>query len=53
MKLFVGAKALVHYKGKILLVRESDNYEEGAQSGKWDVVESSLLKRLETGWCEK
>jgi len=38
MKLFVGAKGVIHNNGKVLLLRESGNYEEGAQSGKWDVA---------------
>jgi 8-oxo-dGTP diphosphatase len=37
MKLFVGTKGVVHYKSKILLLRESSLYEEGAEEGKWDV----------------
>ena len=38
MKLFVGAKAVVHHQGKVLLVRESANYEDGVEEGKWDMV---------------
>lgn len=38
MKLFVGAKGVVHYQGKLLLVRESSGYVDGFQEGKWDVV---------------
>jgi len=37
MQLFVGTKALVHYNGKILLLRESSKYLDGAEMGKWDV----------------
>lgn len=37
MKLFVGAKALVHFQGKVLLIRESSKYAEGTETGKWDV----------------
>jgi 8-oxo-dGTP diphosphatase len=37
MQLFVGAKALVHYQGKVLLLRESKDYIDGAEEGKWDV----------------
>ncbi len=37
MKLFVGAKALVVHEGKVLIVRESGDYEEGLHEGKWDV----------------
>ena len=38
MKLFVGAKGIVYYKGKVLLVRESSQYLDGAETGKWDMV---------------
>lgn len=38
MKLFVGAKAVVHYNGKVLLVREASSYAEGTEVGRWDVV---------------
>lgn len=37
MKLFVGAKALIIHKGKILLLRESSTYADGTEAGKWDV----------------
>lgn len=37
MQLFVGAKALIHYQGKILLLRESKEYVDGSEEGKWDV----------------
>ena len=37
MKLFVGAKAVVVRDGKILLLRESTEYDEGTEAGKWDV----------------
>jgi len=37
MQLFVGAKALIHYEGKVLLLRESAEYIDGAEVGKWDV----------------
>jgi ADP-ribose pyrophosphatase YjhB (NUDIX family) len=36
MKLFVGAKALIVNDGKVLLLSEA-NYDEGTNSGKWDV----------------
>lgn len=38
MQLFVGAKGLVHYDGKVLLVRESSAYLDGSEVGKWDMV---------------
>ena len=37
MKLFVGTKAVIHHEGKVLLIRESEQYEDGAEVGKWDV----------------
>lgn len=37
MQLFVGTKAIVHYNGKILLLRESSEYIDGTEEGKWDV----------------
>ena len=36
MKLFVAAKGLVEYKGKILILRESSDYITGTQEGKYD-----------------
>jgi 8-oxo-dGTP diphosphatase len=60
-KLFVATKAFVNYKGKILLLRESSTYEEGANEGKYDVpggrvkpgqrFDESLLREIdeETG----
>ncbi|RJO59702.1 NUDIX domain-containing protein [Candidatus Parcubacteria bacterium] len=42
LKLFVAAKALVIYKGKILLVRESANNPVGTNTGKYDVVGGRL-----------
>lgn len=37
-KLFVATKAFIVHEGKVLLVRESTKYEEGANAGKFDVV---------------
>lgn len=37
MQLFVGTKAVIHYNGKFLLLRESNQYEDGAEEGKWDM----------------
>jgi 8-oxo-dGTP diphosphatase len=60
-KLFVATKALVSYKGKILVVRESAKYKDSAHLGGFDViggrleagehVEESLLREVkeETG----
>lgn len=36
MQLFVGTKAVVHFEGKVLLLRESNEYLNGAEEGKWD-----------------
>lgn len=38
MQLFVGAKGVVQYDGKVLLVRESSTYTDGSEEGKWDMV---------------
>jgi 8-oxo-dGTP diphosphatase len=39
MKLFVGVKGLIaRPDGKVLIVREGSDYEEGTELGKWDVV---------------
>jgi 8-oxo-dGTP diphosphatase len=60
-KLFVATKAFIKYKGKILILRESSKYTDGANSGKYDVVggrikpgqrfDESLLREIneETG----
>ncbi|MES2122859.1 MAG: NUDIX domain-containing protein, partial [Chlamydiota bacterium] len=37
-KLFVATKAFIHFQGKILLLRESNRYEEGSNTGYFDVV---------------
>ncbi|MDB5478785.1 MAG: 7,8-dihydro-8-oxoguanine triphosphatase [Alphaproteobacteria bacterium] len=37
IKNFTAAKALIHWDGKILLLRESSQYHDGAQTGKYDV----------------
>lgn len=36
-KLFVAAKAFIIYKGKLLLLRESTRYSDGARAGQYDV----------------
>ena len=39
MKLFVAAKAIiVNEEHKVLIVRESGDYDEGTNVGRWDVV---------------
>lgn len=38
MKLFVGAKGIVYYNDKVLLVRESSKYLDGSEKVKWDMV---------------
>ncbi|OGM13911.1 hypothetical protein A3A76_05380 [Candidatus Woesebacteria bacterium RIFCSPLOWO2_01_FULL_39_23] len=38
IKIFVATKAFINYKGKILIIRESSEYLEGANRGKYDVV---------------
>lgn len=37
-KLFVAAKAFIHFDGKILILRESNQYIEGTNTGFFDVV---------------
>lgn len=37
MQLFVGTKAVIHHQGKFLLLRESKEYVDGAEEGKWDM----------------
>lgn len=41
-KLFVAAKAFIFNKGKILLLKESSNYQEGVHAQKFDVVGGRL-----------
>lgn len=47
MKLFVGAKGLVVFNGRVLLMRESSKYEEGTEEGKWDVPGGRILPEEE------
>ena len=37
-KIFVATKAFIIHKGKILLLKESSKYKEGANIGKFDIV---------------
>ncbi|MDP3733738.1 MAG: NUDIX domain-containing protein [Nanoarchaeota archaeon] len=37
-KLFVAMKAFILHNGKVLILRESSNYNDGAHSGKYDLV---------------
>lgn len=37
MKLYIAAKAFIVKEGKVLLLRESNEYEDGTGTGKWDV----------------
>lgn len=37
-KLFVATKAFISCRGRVLILRESAKYEEGANSGRYDVV---------------
>ena len=37
-KLFVAMKAFIIYRGKVLLIKESTKYSDGANHGKFDVV---------------
>ena len=36
--LFAATKAFINHNGKILILKESPNYSDGANSGKFDVV---------------
>ena len=38
IKLFVATKAFISYNGKILILRESSQYVDGSNSGKYDIV---------------
>lgn len=38
IKLFVATKAFIFHQGKVLILRESSKYSDGANSGKYDVV---------------
>tara|TARA_Y100000034_G_scaffold132299_1_gene194941 strand:+ start:1240 stop:1539 length:300 start_codon:yes stop_codon:yes gene_type:complete len=60
-KVFTAMKAFIIYDGKVLLLRESTKYKDGANAGKFDVVggrvepgqrfDESLLREIkeETG----
>lgn len=37
-KLFVATKAFVTYQGKVLILRESSQYKDGSNAGKYDIV---------------
>ena len=37
-KLFVATKAFITYQGKVLILRESNKYQDGANASKYDVV---------------
>lgn len=42
-KLFIATKALIFNKGKILLIRESGNYKDGTNAGKYDLIGGRLI----------
>ncbi|MCB9362108.1 NUDIX domain-containing protein [Candidatus Woesearchaeota archaeon] len=42
MKLFFATKAIIEFDGKILLLRESLDYEEGSHAGRYDIVGGRL-----------
>ena len=64
-KLFVATKAFIVYNNKVLILKESSRYKDGANSGKFDVVggrikpgqrfDESLLREIkeETGLSVK
>jgi 8-oxo-dGTP diphosphatase len=37
-KLFAAAKAFIEHGGKVLIIRESEKYKVGTQTGKYDVI---------------
>lgn len=41
-KLFVATKAFINYRGKILILRESNTYQDGTQTAKYDVAGGRL-----------
>lgn len=41
-RLFIATKAFIEYNGKILVVRESGQYKDGSNAGKFDVVGGRL-----------
>lgn len=51
VKLFVAAKALISCKGRILLLQESSEYNDGTRAGEFDVVGGRVTpgERLEDG----
>ncbi|MFA5828316.1 MAG: NUDIX domain-containing protein [Candidatus Shapirobacteria bacterium] len=42
-KLFVATKAFINYQGKILILRESDKYQDGSNASKYDVVGGRII----------
>lgn len=38
IKLFVATKAFINYRGRILILRESNKYQDGTNASKYDVV---------------
>ncbi|PIN91213.1 hypothetical protein COU57_01475 [Candidatus Pacearchaeota archaeon CG10_big_fil_rev_8_21_14_0_10_32_14] len=51
IKIFPAMKAFVCFEGKILLLKESSSYDEGTNSGKYDVVGGRVkpLERFDDG----
>lgn len=43
IRLFVAGKVFIRHNGKILILQESPNYEEGTNAGKFDVVGGRLV----------
>ena len=41
-KLFIAGKAFIKHNGKILVLRESSKYQDGTQTGKYDVAGGRL-----------
>ena len=41
-KLFVATKAFIVHNGKVLILRESSNYQDGTNAGRFDIVGGRL-----------
>jgi 8-oxo-dGTP diphosphatase len=42
-KVFTATKAFVFYKGKVLILRESTQYQEGTNSGRYDIPGGRII----------
>jgi len=51
IKQFVATKAFIEYRGKILIVRESGDYQNGTNQGKYDVSGGRIEPRQKFSDC--